>query len=484
MDMLERFAGIDWGSRAHQACVVDDEGEVLAERAFDHGGAGLAEMAAWILAAADAEPRAVGIAIEVPHGPVVETLMERGFAVHAVNPKQLDRFRDRFSPAGAKDDRRDARVLADALRTDGQAFRRLDPEAPEIVQLRAWSRIASGLTRDRIRYVNQARQQFWRYYPKFCEVGSDLSRAWVRELWRLAPTPAKARRVRASTVAALLKRHRVRRIDAETVLRILREPAISVAPGTTEAAIAHVEVAFSQLAVVEQQLAKAHRELARLTAALSLPAASAEEEPGTGPQRDAEIPVSLPGVGRIVLATLLAEAHDPLRRRDYHALRCLSGVAPVTRRSRCSSPAASRPTTGSGTPSTTGPRRQCSGIPSARRNTLRCGPGATATRARCEASPTACSASPARCWKTGPSSIRTSGAGPVQPDPRTTAAQPANRAYPRAFQTLSKWWGSASGDAPGGHAGAVSNVATLRFSGSNSTPTRCTVRPGALYLSA
>ena len=42
---------------------------------------------------------------------------------------------------------------------------------------------------------------------------------------------------------------------------------------------------------------------------------------------------SLPGVGRIVLATLLAEAFDPLQRRDYPALRCLTGVAPVTRRS-------------------------------------------------------------------------------------------------------------------------------------------------------
>ena len=46
---------------------------------------------------------------------------------------------------------------------------------------------------------------------------------------------------------------------------------------------------------------------------------------------------SWPGVGRIVLATLLAEASEPVRRRDYHALRTLSGVAPVTKRSgkRC-----------------------------------------------------------------------------------------------------------------------------------------------------
>lgn len=42
---------------------------------------------------------------------------------------------------------------------------------------------------------------------------------------------------------------------------------------------------------------------------------------------------SLPGVGRIVLATLLAEASDALQSRDYNALQCLSGVAPITKRS-------------------------------------------------------------------------------------------------------------------------------------------------------
>ena len=91
---------------------------VRGERSFTHTGSGLAEMAAWLLAQAGAAADVIGVAIEVPHGPVVEALTEHGFVVHSLNPKQLDRFRDRFSPAGAKDDRRDARVLADALRTD------------------------------------------------------------------------------------------------------------------------------------------------------------------------------------------------------------------------------------------------------------------------------------------------------------------------------------------------------------------------------
>jgi transposase len=49
--------------------------------------------------------------------------------------------------------------------------------------------------------------------------------------------------------------------------------------------------------------------------------------------RDAEILLSLPGIGPVVAATMLAEASQPLRNRDYQALRNYAGAAPVTRRS-------------------------------------------------------------------------------------------------------------------------------------------------------
>ncbi len=42
---------------------------------------------------------------------------------------------------------------------------------------------------------------------------------------------------------------------------------------------------------------------------------------------------SLPGVGRVVAATMLAEASRLLAARDYHGLRTQAGVAPVTRQS-------------------------------------------------------------------------------------------------------------------------------------------------------
>jgi len=128
------FVGVDWATEAHRVRVSDAHGRKIGERSFPHGGAGLAEMADWILDLTGAAPEKIHVAIEVPHGPVVESLMGRGFRVHAINPKQLDRFRDRFSPAGAKDDSRDAEVLADALRTDPHAFRRLAPIDPGVVE--------------------------------------------------------------------------------------------------------------------------------------------------------------------------------------------------------------------------------------------------------------------------------------------------------------------------------------------------------------
>ena len=333
MDRIEWFAGVDWGSEVHHVCIVDAEGRVQGERSFEHTGLGLAEMAAWLLQQAGTAAGAIAVALEVPHGPVVEALMERGFVVHSLNPKQLDRFRDRFSPAGAKDDRRDARVLADALRTDRRFFRRLDPVEPEVVELREWTRIADELTTERTRLANRVRQQLWRYYPQILTVDSDPAKAWVLDLWQLAATPDKARRVRKDTVARLLKRHRVRCIDAEEVLRRLREPAIPVAPGTAEAAVAHINTVAERLALVRRQLAQAHAKMERLTKALAAAMENPQDKPGIEAQRDVAILASLPGVGKIVLATLLAEAFDPLRRRDYHALRCLCGTAPVTRRS-------------------------------------------------------------------------------------------------------------------------------------------------------
>ncbi|MBV8457830.1 MAG: transposase [Acetobacteraceae bacterium] len=126
----------------------------MGERQFPHTGAGLVELGDWLIAITGTVI-AVAVAIEVPHGPVVDSLIDRGFVVHAINPKQLARLRDRFTVAGAKDDRRDANVLADGIRTDRRLFRRLHVADPRLVELRAWSRLVEELQGKRVRLGNR-----------------------------------------------------------------------------------------------------------------------------------------------------------------------------------------------------------------------------------------------------------------------------------------------------------------------------------------
>jgi transposase len=317
------FAGVDWGSERHHVCLLDAAGQVVGERAFRHGGAGLAALCDWLVSVAG-EPSRVAVAIEVPHGPVADTLLDRGFAVHAINPKQLERLRDRVSLAGAKDDRRDARVAAGGLRTDPHLFRPVEAGDPAVIALREWSRLAEELQHERVRLGNRIRQQLWRYYPQLLAVIDDVTAEWVLDLWTLAPTPTKAARLREATLARLLQEHRIRRVDAERALGILRQPAITVAEGVTEAAVLHLRSLVARLRLANREFHQAERKLDELCATLREKTAAAGGAP-----RDAAILSSLPGVGPVTLAALLSEAAGPISRRDYAALRTLpSGPFP------------------------------------------------------------------------------------------------------------------------------------------------------------
>ena len=43
-DGFTSFAGVDWGSERHHACLIDAQGHIVGEREFPHGGAGLTSL--------------------------------------------------------------------------------------------------------------------------------------------------------------------------------------------------------------------------------------------------------------------------------------------------------------------------------------------------------------------------------------------------------------------------------------------------------
>ena len=322
------FAGVDWGKTFHQVCVIDNEGSVVGEKSFRHTGTGLFEMARWIQKVSGSDSCDMAVAIEVNHGPVVESLCEQGFMVYSINPKQLDRFRDRFCVSGAKDDRKDALVLASALHTDRKRFRRVEPQNPDVIVLRELTRTREELLRERTRLVNRLRVLLWRYYPQFEELLGNTVRPWHLELWELVPCPRAAKGKRASTVQKILKRNRVRRIDAPGVLKILRAEEVNVSDATVGSCVFHIRSVVERLKVADRQLKEIKDSIDKVIETMN----EKLKAEGEGPT-DIEILRSIPGVGTVVLATLIAEAWSLVRRRDFEAIRCLGGVAPVTRQS-------------------------------------------------------------------------------------------------------------------------------------------------------
>jgi transposase len=322
--------GIDWGSQAHEVCIVDRDGTVCERRQVAHTATALQGLVEALLTRAQGDPSRVAIAIETPRGAVVELCVERGFHVFAINPKQLDRFRDRFTAAGAKDDRRDAWVLGDSLRTDPQAFRRVQVDAPLIIQLREWSRLDEELGEELTRLTNQLRELVYRLSPGLLALCPGADEPWLWTLLRRAPTPTQQRRLTVRRVDRLLHDHQVRRLTGAAVRDVLQAAGVYAAPGVAEAVADHYQWLLPRLELLAQQRRRCARELERLLTACEAQA------PGPGHQRehqDVTILRSMPGVGVRVAARMLAEASQPLVTRAYHTLRALMGIAPVTKQS-------------------------------------------------------------------------------------------------------------------------------------------------------
>lgn len=323
---FKHFVGIDWATEEHQVCVVDRQRRVLEERKVKHSGTAITELADLLAKLGD--PASTAVSIETPRGAVVEMLMERGFAVFHLNPKQLDRFRDRHTVAGAKDDRRDAFVLADSLRTDTHLFRRVVADEDDIVVLRELVRADDDLAKEHNGLTNRLREQLLRFFPQVMELCPSVDEPWVWELLAVVPTPAAAAKVPLKRVGAMLAAHRIRRVDATKVLAVLRQPPLRVTAGATGAARAHIELLVPRLQLVAAQRKSVERSVKQLLASL------AEKEPPAGQEsehRDVTVLLSLPGVGWKVGATMLVEASQALVTRDYSALRSLTGVAPVNK---------------------------------------------------------------------------------------------------------------------------------------------------------
>jgi len=320
--------GVDWGGAAHEICVMRPDGEVAGTRTVTHTKTAVHDTIAWIVGLIAAPRSEIAVGIETPRGVLVDTLLEQGFAVFAINPKQLDRFRDRFSVGGAKDDPRDARVLADALRTDRRAFRKVQPDDPQVIYLRELCRIDEELQETMNSLANRLREQLYRVDAPWLQLCPAADDAWLWELLRDAAHPDQWPRLSRTRIARVLKTHRIRRVTADDVIAAVRQPRLTAAAGVADAVATRIGSLVPQLLLINEQRTSTGHQLESCLEGLG---GVSEGQPRE--HRDVIILRSLPGVGRTVAATMLTEAAGPLAERDYSTLRAFAGTAPITKRS-------------------------------------------------------------------------------------------------------------------------------------------------------
>jgi transposase len=182
----------------------------------------------------------VVIGVETDPGLLVGSLVAAGYEVFAVNPKAVDRYRDRHAVSGAKSDARDAKVLADLVRTDRHNHRPIAGDSELVEAIKITARAHQNLIWTRRRACNQIRSALREYYPTALDAfGANLAHADAIAVLTKAPTPQLGRRLSTKQIAAALRRAgRQRGMDnrATQIRQTLRAPQPRTASSPRSAA--------------------------------------------------------------------------------------------------------------------------------------------------------------------------------------------------------------------------------------------------------
>ena len=315
------YVGVDWSENHHDVCVMGPQGEVLGKGRVKDRVEGVARLHEMVAIHAE-DPSEVVVGIETDRGLLVGALVAAGYAVYAVNPLSVDRYRDRHRVSGAKSDPGDARVLADLVRTDRHLHRLVagDTELAEGVKVLA--RAHQSLIWSRQRHLNQLRNALREFYPGALRAfGTDLGSADALAVLGAAPTPTVGRALSVRRIAGALKRGgRERRLAerAEEIHAALRSSQLE-APALI--ARAYGEVVRSTVRIVAEMTSQIEVLASELRSRF-------EEHP------DAEILRSLPGLGLVLGARVLAEfGDDRTRYADPKARKNYAGTSPITKAS-------------------------------------------------------------------------------------------------------------------------------------------------------
>jgi transposase len=312
------FVGDDWAEAHHDIHVMDSSGVRLACRRLPEGLGGIGAFHDLMADYVD-DPSEVIVGIETDRGLWVEALVAAGYRVYAINPMSVARYRDRHGVSGAKSDAGDAKLLADLVRTDRHNHRPVAGDSDLAEGVKVLARAHQSLIWARRRHTNRLRNALREYYPAALEAFGDLADRDTVAVLDRAPTPDAGARLTVTQIRVVLKRGgRQRNLErrATQIQEALRTDQLT-APGPVAAAFgATTKAAVGIIGELNRQITGLEGELG----------AHFEQHP------DADIYLSVPGLGDVLGARVLGEfGDDPNRYADVKSRRNYAGTSPVTR---------------------------------------------------------------------------------------------------------------------------------------------------------
>lgn len=318
--MQKVFVGHDWAEDHHDVFVEDPDGRRLDGGRLPDGVEGVARFHELIAGHVD-DPGDVVVATETDRGLFVGALVAAGYTVLAVNPLSVSRYRERHSTSGAKSDPGDAKVLADLARTDAHNHRPITGDSDLAEAVKVLARSHQSLIWTRQRQLNQLRSTLREFYPAALDAFDQLGHSDALAVLAVAPTPSLGRQLSRSKIAAALRRAgRQRRIEDRSVeiQAALRQDHLAAPDLVADAMGSTVAALVAVAAELTTQINRLETELADRF----------EQHP------DAKIIRSLPGLGMILGARVLAEfGDDPNRFDDAKSRKNYAGTSPITRAS-------------------------------------------------------------------------------------------------------------------------------------------------------
>jgi transposase len=311
--------GLDWGHSSHAIALRPTDG-AIEQRTLEHSAESLH---AWLDELHKRfGGRPIALAIESSRGAVIYALAQRDWiTIYPIHPKTSARYREAFTPSGAKDDQPDADVLLALIERHRDRLKPLHRDDDQTRRLDLFGRARRTAVDLRTQLLNRLQSLLQGYFPQALELcGEDLGAPLALDLLARWPTLTALQAVRPATLRAFYYTHNVRR--PETVDARVQRLA-QARPLTDDAVIIAVSVA--QVHGLIAQLRPLQKHIATLDEAIAQVFAG---------HPDAALFRDLPGAGK-VLAPRLAAAFGTHRGRypSAESLGQFVGVLPVLERS-------------------------------------------------------------------------------------------------------------------------------------------------------